>query len=386
MFITEKIRIYPNKSQRVLIDQILYECKEFYNYLLECHDDYYRTFGKSNSRFDYDTYFKVYTGPSKHMCSRVRQNVEQRVHVAYKMFFNKNIHNGRPKFKSIREYRSFTLPEPVHSYTILKKHIKCTGLGKVKAKFTRPIIGKLKTCTIKKYKSGKYYACIMHEVDDSIKFIPPESFRKCCVGIDLGLKTFAQLSNGIYIKIPNFRNVRMVKRMKSAQRKLSRKVLHSKNWEKVRLAYSKMWEKLTNQRRDFFFRVCRYLVMNYDVICCEDLNIKNMFPNKNQKNQRRALKSVAFFEFLEILEHMCNKYSCQLIKVDPHNTTQDCCVCGNTIPKNLGIRVHSCPTCGLVCDRDLNASLNILHRALGGCSTVGTTEAIKLVEFIPANN
>ena len=169
------------------------------------------------------------------------------------------------------------------------------------------------------------------------------------------------------------------------RRRLFNKVRGSKNWEKARVKYTKFCQKMKNQRTDHHFKVAHYLTHNYIFIICEDLCVTDMKRGKQLSKEAKAkIDLYGFYDFLEILKHMCRKYSSILIKVDARNTTQECCSCGSTVHKTLQDRMHICPVCGLTIDRDLNAARNILQRGVGGRSTVGTTGSIKLVEiYIP---
>ena len=376
---TEQVRIYPDDTQKKLIDNTLYECKCFYNYLLECHWDMYATCKIGPKKYDYDHFYKVYPGPKKYMSGRARQNVEARLHDAFERWFNPKLRNGKPKFKSIKDYRSFTVITHNAGFKILDGEIYISRIGAIKARFSRQIIGLPKTCTVKKMKSGKYYVFI--SIDDTKINKSIQNFeRQNIIGVDLGMKTFAQLSNGQFIKKPTFINKHERKLLKKSKQKLSKKQRGSNNYEKARLRYAKREEHFANRRRDHHYKVAHWLVTHFKTIVCEDLKTSTMFREKFQHDQRRILRELALSMFLRFLEHMCNKYSSTLIKVDPYNTTQNCCVCGTTVPKTLDDRTHICPVCGLTVDRDLNAALNILHKGIGGRSTAGTAGSIMLVE------
>lgn len=376
---TEKIRIYPNKTQRELIDNTLYECKCFYNYILQCHWDMYATCKIGPKKYDYDQFYEVYPGPKKYMSSRARQNVEARLEDAFKRWFDPKLRNRKPKFKSLKDYRSFTVNTVNMGFKILKNKIQVIRIGQIKARITRPILGIPKSCSVKKMRSGKYYVFIVVDDKDVNKSVVPLD-RQDNIGVDLGMKTFAQLSDGQFIKKPKFISKRERKLVSKAHRNMSRKKYGSNNYEKSRLRFARRHEHFANKRLDHHFKVAHWLVTHFKTIVCEDLTISTMFQGKFQNNQRRVLKELSLYIFLVTLEHMCNKYSSTLLKVEPYNTTQNCCVCGTTVPKTLGDRMHICPVCGLTVDRDLNAALNILHKGVGGRSTTGTVGSIMLVE------
>ena len=380
MIVTEKIRIYPNKSQRILIDKILWYCKETYNRLLEIHNETWLSEKKTLSRYDYNNLSKNFEKPVDcQIHSQVIQNVGARLADAFSRFFNKKLRSSRPKFKSIKKFRSFTYPQSSgFSLDPKNKRIRLGKFGKVKAVFTREINGTPKSCTIKKFPCGHYYAFIVVEEPENSRIIPVR--QRTRVGIDLGVSRFFTTHDGKYFESPRFLRKNLEK-LKRAQRKLSRKKIGSKNREKARLKVSRLHEKVKNARRDHHFKVAHYLVTNYDQVVCEDLEISKMFRKKYESKQRRALQDIALSEFLEILDWMGRKYSCEITKVPPEYTSQMCSGCGSIVKKDLSVRVHNCPHCGLVIDRDINAAINILNR--GNKLPDGTTGGVMTKVITP---
>ena len=379
MLYTEKIRIRPNKSQRILIDKILWHCKCTYNRLLEIHNETWLNEKKTLSRYDYNNLFKNFEKPDHPIHSQVIQNVGARLANAFSRFFNKKLRSSRPKFKSIKKFRSFTYPQNIgFSLDLKNKRIRLGKFGKVKAVFTREITGTPKSCTIKKFPCGHYYAFIVVEEPENSRIIPVRQRTK--VGIDLGVSRFFTTHDGKYFESPRFLRCNLEK-LRRAQRKLSRKKIGSKNREKARLKVAKLHEKVKNARRDHHFKVAHYLVNTYDQVICEDLEASKMFRKKYESKQRRALLDVALSEFLEILDWMGHKYSCEVTKVPPEYTSQMCSGCGTVVKKDLSVRTHICPHCGLVIDRDINAAINILNR--GNKLPGGTTGGVVVTATTP---
>ena len=375
--ITYKVRIYPNKNQKILIDKMLWEAKCLYNWYLGCLQDTYHLTGMSLGKFDLEVFRKQFA--CKQLPSQVQQTVAGRVMNALKRFFSKQ--NRFPKYKSIRQYRSLLFPQIGSNCKLLSDKIQFAKLGRIKVIFDRPILGKPKTCTLKKLPSDKYYAFIA--VDD--KEVPKKSVpknRKQIVGIDPGLEKFCTLSDGQYIKRPTFLKKEEI-RLFVAQRKLSRKKKGSQNFKKAKTRVAKIYEKISNQRTDHHFKVAHWLANNYETLCLENLSSKFMIEKKSRKSKSltKLATDVALYEFSVILHYMSNKYSSKIIDVDPHLTSQTCSECGTIVRKSLDVRVHSCPNCGLVCDRDLNAAFNILHKGTGGCGTAGSAGSITLAEI-----
>lgn len=360
MYYTEKIRIYPNETQIKAIDQILCDCKELYNYLLDLNIRTYKKTGKGILGYDLDKYARKFI--KKKIPSVAKQDVRDRLTDAFKRFFSHQ--NKFPKFKSVSKFKSFESSvvgkDGCHVFPNRSK-IQFPTLGEIRAVFTRDFFGIPKRMRIKKYPSGKYYALIT--VDDTgyepVDMLP----RKPVIAIDLGVSKFFTDQNGNYISSPRFLRKKL-KKLCRAQRELSRKQRGSKNYEKARIKVARLHEKVYNCRRDFHFKVAHYLVNTYEEVVCEDLRVKSMFPGKSRKDKlaRRALYDVALASFLIVLQQMCEVYSCKLTKVDPQYTSQICSNCGTIVKKILSDRIHTCPKCGLSIDRDVNAARNILQR------------------------
>ena len=381
MLYTEKIRIYPNKDQRHLINQTLKTCQYLYNQLLSYSKEYYQNKIREKkylSKFDYNKLIKNYINTKDtNVYVQVLQATCGRLSDAYDRFFKKQ--NRYPKYKSIRQFKSFTYPQNTGFALLPTNKIRLGKFGKVKAKFSREINGTLKTCTIKKMNSGKYYAFITIETDNNI-IVP--SNRKESIGIDLGIKNFITTHEGMFIKRPKFIG-KYKNKLIRAQRKLSRKKIGSHNRNKCRLKLARIHEKISNTRRDHHFKVAHWLVNNYNIVCCEKLSSNFMISRKKRQSKsitKHAI-DISFYEFLVILNYMGNKYSSKIIEVDPFNTTQICSNCGSIVSKSLSDRIHHCPECNCNLDRDVNAAINILNRGLNTIRTVGTTGTITLVEI-----
>ena len=375
---TEKVRIYPNKTQQKAIDEILWNCKELYNYLLDLNIRTYKKSKKSILGNALDKHAQEFIGHK--IPSRVRQSLIRRLTNAFERFFKKL--SRFPKFKSINKIRSFTVTTFKCGFNFDEKHVKVNGLGKIKAIFTRDLLGIPKTCTIKKMPSGKYYAFITLDDKDvpNVEINQPEDY----IAIDLGVSRFYTDEKGNYVASPRFLR-RNLKKLRKAQRELSGKQKGSRNREKARIKVARLYEKVADTRRDFHFKVAYYLVTTYREVICEDLHTSKMFLGKDKQSRlaRRALYDVALASFLVILQQMANLYGCKLTKVDPSYTSQACSNCGTIVKKSLSDRVHKCPHCGLEIDRDVNAARNILQRGKQlSVGTTGCTSVLQLVEVL----
>ena len=231
-------------------------------------------------------------------------------------------------------------------------------LGELKIRLHREIDWtKARTITVKREPSGKWYVCITVEVE--LEQILREAQEKA-VGIDLGIKSLATTSEGEFIQHPKFLQ-RLEKRLKREQKKLSRKEKLSMNWERQRKRVAKVHEKVRNARRDFLHKLSRHLVNNYDYISFEKLNVKGLVQNSNLA---KLILDAGWGTLITFATYKAVMAGAKVVKVDPSYTTQDCSVCGFRVPKVLAERLHRCPECGTVMDRDYNASVNILRKGL----------------------
>jgi putative transposase len=261
---------------------------------------------------------------------------------------------GFPRFKSFDRMKSLNYPQ---SGFWLNKKLKVTPFGELTIKQHRQIQGKIKTLTLKIEPTGKWYGIFAVEEEKK----QPKINKGGKIGIDLGLKTFATLSNGE--KINNPRHFRKVEaKLAIAQRKQSRKTKGSANRRKARLKVAILHERTANTRADFLHKESTKLVNNYSFIALEKIASKEMA----EQNYGKSINDAGWNMFANMLDYKAESAGCEVVFVDARNTTKMCSDCGTLVPKDLTERVHNCPSCGLKMDRDLNASINILNRATAG--------------------
>lgn len=354
-----RYRIYPTKSQVALLEQTLEICRWVYNDTLALRKGAWEQEQRSISLFETN---KVLTGWKKdrpelqQVHSQILQNVQVRVDLAFKAFFRRakaGENPGFPRFKGKGRYDSFTYPQ--YGFKLEGDRLHLSKIGDVRVVLHRQIEGTIKTLTIRRSSTGKWYACFSVEYDPT-----PAPQKETVVGIDVGLESFATLSNGEKIENPRFFRTDE-KALAKAQRKLSKEEKGTPERKKARKIVAHIHERIANRRLNFAHQTSRRLVDRFGIIVVEDLNVKNM-----QKNHHlaKSIADVAWNLFITITESKAEEAGSRVVLVNPRNTSQQCSRCGMIVAKTLSDRVHSCPHCGLVMDRDENAAINIMRLGL----------------------
>ena len=378
-----KYRLYPTEAQSKKIDNSFDLCRFLYNCALEERISYYKHFGKGLSYAQQAAFLseikELFPEYAVEIHSQVLQDVLKRLDKAFKNFFRR-VKNGEipgfPRFKSIFSFKSFTYPQS--GFRIEKNKIFLSKIGHVKFNQHRELCnGKVKTCTIIREASGKYYICLAVEYErENVVEIDPNTTNE--IGLDLGIKNYITDSNGNKTENPRI-SKRYEKRLATAQRKLSKKPKRSEEKIRARKSVARCHEKITNCREDFQHKTSRNLVEKYDRIYLEKLNIDSILQSKDSnKNLNRNVMDCSWSRLVSMIVYKAEETGKQVIFVDPRNTTKECSRCGAIIPKELSQRRHICDKCGLEMDRDHNAAINILNRgkSLISLGRVGTDSPV----------
>ena len=360
-----KFRIYPDTTRQEEIDERLVLAQQFYNKILEKSITSYQD-GKTKismaqfNRFvreiiqDDKKYLKLY--------SQTRCEIEYRLMKAYQNFFRrvkekkgKKREVGFPRFRSKDRYKSITYPQDNGSFSIHKGRLRVSRIGTMPIELHRTIEGKIKTLSIKK-DADKYYAIFTAITDIKI----PEVENSNPVGIDLGLNSFIALSDGTKLEKPKFMQQKR-KRIAIWQKRVARRDKGSKRRVKAKSGLQKAYEHTTNQSDDYLHKLSKTLITSgYTSFAVEDLQIQNMVKNHRLAG---AIHNASWNRFIQLLSYKAESAGLSVVRVNARNTSKECSNCGNIREMPLSIREYNCNRCGMRLDRDINASINILHRA-----------------------
>lgn len=290
---------------------------------------------------------------------QVLQNALTRVDKTFKDFYRRvraGQKAGYPRFRSVRHYKSFTYPQyPRHGFSYSGTKLRLSKIGDVRTKLHRPIEGEIKTLTITRSATGKWFACFSVVIDPG-----PLTPSQATVGIDVGLTHFATLSTGEHISNPRFFRVEQAAEAR-AQRKLSAALKGTPERTKRRKVVAHVHERIRLRRRNFAHQLSRQLVNRFGLVVFEDLRIANMIKNHRLA---KSIKDAAWNQLFQFTTYKAENAGRLCRQIDARNTSRLTACCGELVEMALSDRVIHCPKCHSATDRDWNASLNIKARGL----------------------
>ena len=372
-----KIRLYPTVEQQIFFAKS-FGCSRFiWNKMLGDKIDHFKATKTTlnNTPAQYKKEFEWL----KEVDSLALANVQQNLRAAYNKFFKGG--TGFPKFKKKGVKDSYTTNNQKGTVATTLNTVKLPKIGHIKAKFPSKINGLIKSATISRKPSGRYYVSLL--VETIVNDLPKTTSN---IGIDLGLTDFIVLSDGTKVANPKFlaklqdklaREQKILAKRREVAKADQRKLSESRNYQKQKLKVAKIYEKITNSRKDFLHKLSFNLVKNHDVIAIEDLNVKGMVKNRKLA---KAISDSSWSTFTTMLSYKAEWYGKELVKIDRwFPSSKTCSNCHHLLIKAelpLSVRSWDCPSCLQQNDRDINASINILNEGLKlvTLKTVGATE------------
>lgn len=361
-----KYCLLPNDEQKEQLSKFFGHCRFVYNLGLETKIAAWVSAKKYISFFDLAKQMKdLKDTEAKWLSECPAQTLQyslRNLDNAYTRFFRQG--SGFPKFKNKYSKQSVQFPQDVYIKNDLVYIPKLKGVKFIQHRAIG--IGKIKTTTVSKTTTGKYFISFSVEND---KTLPTKKVikEKSSIGIDVGLKTFATLSDSQQFANPRYLEAQL-KRLRVEQRKLSRRFKkgskeQSNSYNKQKIVVAKLHEKIANQRKDFLHKTSTAIVKQYDTICIEDLNIQGMQQNRKLS---KAISSVSWHKFFTMLQYKSEWSGKNVITIGRFEPSSKICSnCGNIFKElNLSIRDWTCDKCGTNHDRDINAALNIKNFAL----------------------
>jgi len=354
------IALYPNKRQARRFETYLETGRHIFNRALEERICIYQDTGKGVTRFDQTVHLTQWRKAEPALMDvpvTVERDALKRVDDGFKAFFRRLKQGdkpGFPRFKAAQRWRSFSISDPGKCIKGGRLHVAKIE-GTVRCRNLRPFEGVVKVERILR-KAGKWYGQLVIEDGHAV---PDKQPIQAVIGIDVGLTHFATLSDGVQVENPRFLRRMAIKLRKDHQR-ISRRKKGSNRRQLAIQRLQKTYETLSNHRLNFTHHLSKQLVSQYQFIAVEDLQIKNMVRGHFAK----SILDAGWGQLRWQLTYKASRAGCTVVALNPRGTSQECSGCGETVKKDLSVRIHKCPHCGLVLGRDENAARVILKRAI----------------------
>jgi len=359
-----QFRLYPTKAQEGKLRSTLDLCRNLYNAALEQRIFAWKNRHKSISFYDQVNEVKVLRGDVLgygDVSFGVAEDALNRLDKAYQAFFRrvkKGETPGFPRFKGRDRYDSLGYRS---GFKFDGKRLHLSKLGHIRTRAWCALPVEPKRVTVTKKADGWYATFVCLNVPSTL--LPPTGK---VIGLDLGLKTLVMTSDGDPLGSLNHIK-KAEKELRDFQRNLSRKKRGSNQGRKCRGLLARQYLHAERVRKYQLDCISRKLINENDVIAVEDLDVTQMVSTDSKKSSRglrRNIHLASWSTFTQMLSYKAEDAGKRVVKVDPKGTTQECSGCGRVVPKDLSVRVHECPHCGLRLDRDHNAALNVLNRGL----------------------
>jgi putative transposase len=360
-----QFRLRPTKKQKRVLEGQLNECRWLYNELLAQRKLSFEELDISLTKYQQLMFLpelKEEHPALKGIHSQVLQNVTDRLDKAFQGFFRRckaGEKPGVPRFRGMHRYNSFCYPQS--GFAVVGNELKLSKIGNIRIKMHRLIEGEIKTCTLRRNASGDWDVSLSCEVN-----IEPQAPREEAIGIDVGLTHFATLSNGQEIANPRFFK-QGEKVLAKAQRRLAGLKKGTAKRRREGKVVAKIHERISNRRKDFCHKESKKIIDQYQFICVEELDIRQMVEGSHFA---KSITDASWNQFRQFLTYKAAEAGRKLGLANPAYTTQDCSRCHHREKKKLSERSHRCSQCGYTTTRDLNAAQNILALGIDGLGEI----------------
>lgn len=352
--------MYPNANQQRELETMIETHRRLYNACLEQRKTSYETSKKSVKYKEQSAWFKLERATNPYFARlnfSSAQATMRRLEKAYAAFFRRvkaGLEPGYPRFKGRDRFNTVEFPTHGDGNRLIGNRLRVQHVGTIRVNVHRPHEGTIKTVSVTN-DGGKWYVVLSCDLQEVV--VEPNGLPS--VGIDLGLEHFLTTSDGEHVANPRLLK-KELPNLKREQRSFDRKKKGGSNRRKQRKRVATIHTRVKNLRREFHYTTANRLVRRYGTIAVESLNIVGMLRNHRLA---RSISDAGWHGFLNTLRNKAEMAGCVVVEVDCRGTSQECSRCGETVRKNLSVRVHDCPSCSLVLQRDVNAARNILARA-----------------------